>query len=176
MVMSRSLTVPASQQTKSSFLTELQSKETTEASGVRGNKCSDPKHVQEEINQPPKQASIPIQKHTLKMPTLNPWQGPVGLVNSTSYCLSGLHYMSQAQPVLPPALPGWQGHFRLTPFFQWRSMNSLYRVLVSKAGIHSCAAVKKYLAKQLLSWGRERQGSWNGTAKQTMEMFSYAWS
>lgn len=95
MVMPRSLTVGASQETKRHFLTELQSTETTEASGVRGNKCSDPKHVQEEINQSPKQASIPIQKHTLKMPTVNPWQGPVGLVNSTSYSLSGLHGMSQ---------------------------------------------------------------------------------
>lgn len=149
--MPRSLTVPPSQQTKSLFLTELQSKETTETSGVRGNKCSDPKHVQEEINQSPKQASISIQKHTLKMPTLNPWQGPVGPVNSTSYCLSGLHDTSQAQPVLPPALPGWQGHLRLTSFFQWRSTNSPYSVLVSKAGIHSRAATKEYLAKQLLS-------------------------
>lgn len=121
MAMPRSLTLPASQKTKSPFLTELQSKETTEASEVRGNKCTDPKHVQEEINQSPKQASIPIQKHTFKMPTLNRWQGAV---KSTSYCLPGLHNMSQIQPVLPPPLPGWQGHFRLTSFFQWRSMNS----------------------------------------------------
>lgn len=120
---------------RASFTAELQSKETTETPGVRGSKCSDPKHVQEEINQSPKQASIPIQKHTAKMPTLNPSWRPAALANSTSSCSPGLRAMA------------WQGHLRLTWFFQQRSMNSLYSVLVSEVGSMRAARLQKVFGK-----------------------------
>lgn len=152
-VVPRGPTVPASQQSQSPSLAELQSKETTETPGVGGSKCSDPKHVQEEINQSPKQASIPIQKHTSKMPTLNPSWRPAALANSTSSCSPGLRAMA------------WQGHLRLAWFFQQRSMNSLYSVLVSEVGSTRAARLQKIFGKAASVLGGE-EGKACGTRQQ----------